>query len=112
MNVTKPTSTPALLHVILQREASGSFESVPYQGQREWIALLACEGRNGCAGRGGLKTIQPPLKSVLSSGILAGQAKNRYRGTQAELQFSIVAPHTAHSKLLISRDSAMCSLRS
>jgi hypothetical protein len=28
---------------------------------------------------------------------------NRYRGTQAEFQFSIVAPHTAHSKLLISR---------
>jgi len=36
-------------------------------------------------------------------GLLAGQAMNRYRGTQAEFQFSIVAPHTAHSKLLISR---------
>jgi hypothetical protein len=43
---------------------------------------------------------------------VAGQAMNRYRGTQAEFQFSIVAPHTAHSKLLISRASAMCSLRS
>jgi len=43
---------------------------------------------------------------------LAGQAMNRYRGTQAEFQFSIVSPHTAHSKLLISRASAMCSLRS
>jgi hypothetical protein len=42
----------------------------------------------------------------------AGQAMNRYRGTQAEFQFSIVAPHTAHSKLLISRASAMRSLRS
>jgi hypothetical protein len=46
------------------------------------------------------------------SASLAGQAMNRYRGTQAEFQFSIVAPHTAHSKLLISRASAMCSLRS
>ena len=46
------------------------------------------------------------------SASLAGQAMNRYRGTQAEFQFSIVSPHTAHSKLLISRASAMCSLRS
>src|SRR5712672_1022806 len=46
------------------------------------------------------------------SASLAGQAMNRYRGTEAEFQFSIVAPHTAHSKLLISRASAMCSLRS
>jgi hypothetical protein len=38
----------------------------------------------------------------------AGQAMNRYRGTQAEFQFSIVAPHTAHSKLLISRSAIMC----
>jgi hypothetical protein len=43
---------------------------------------------------------------------VAGQAMNRYRGTQAEFQFSMVLPHTAHSKLLISRDSTMCSLRS
>ena len=42
----------------------------------------------------------------------AGQAMNRYRGTQAEFQFSMVLPHTAHSKLLISRASSMCSLRS
>ena len=32
------------------------------------------------------------------SASLAGQAMNRYRGTQEEFQFSIVAPHTAHSK--------------
>ena len=37
---------------------------------------------------------------------------NRYRGTQAEFQFSMVSPHTAHSKLLISRSSTICSLRS
>ena len=43
---------------------------------------------------------------------LAGQAMNRYRGTQAEFQFSMVLPHTAHSKLLISRPSTICSLRS
>jgi hypothetical protein len=43
---------------------------------------------------------------------LAGQAMNRYRGTQAEFQFSMVLPHTAHSKLLISRASTICSLRS
>jgi hypothetical protein len=43
---------------------------------------------------------------------VAGQAMNRYRGTQAEFQFSMVLPHTTHSKLLISRASAMCSLRS
>jgi hypothetical protein len=43
---------------------------------------------------------------------VAGQAMNRYRGTQAEFQFSMVLPQTAHSKLLISRASAMCSLRS
>jgi hypothetical protein len=53
------------------------------------------------------RSIQPPLKSVLSFVILAGQAMNRYRGTQAEFQFSIVAPHTAHSKLLTSRYSAI-----
>ena len=46
------------------------------------------------------------------SASLAGQAMNRYRGAQAEFQFSIVAPHTAHSKLLISRSATMCSLRS
>jgi hypothetical protein len=46
------------------------------------------------------------------SASVAGQAMKRYRGTQAEFQFSIVSPHTAHSKLLISRASAMCSLRS
>src|SRR5216684_257330 len=46
------------------------------------------------------------------SASVAGQAMNRYRGTQAEFQFSMVSPHTAHSKLLISRASAMCSLRS
>jgi hypothetical protein len=43
---------------------------------------------------------------------VAGQAMNRYRGTQAEFQFSMVLPHTAHSKLLISRASIICSLRS
>jgi hypothetical protein len=53
-----------------------------------------------------------PVLVVSHSASLAGQAMNRYRGTQAEFQFSIVAPHTAHSKLLISRASAMCSLRS
>jgi hypothetical protein len=46
------------------------------------------------------------------SDFVAGQAMNRYRGTQAEFQFSTVLPHTAHSKLLISRASAICSLRS
>ena len=61
----------------------------------------------------------PPSNSLTTafgvryhSASLAGQAMNRYRGTQAEFQFSIVSPHTAHSKLLISRASAMCSLRS
>jgi|HubBroStandDraft_6_1064221.scaffolds.fasta_scaffold498919_2 hypothetical protein len=34
------------------------------------------------------------------------------RGTQDEFQFSMVLPHTTHLKLLISRASAMCSLRS
>jgi hypothetical protein len=48
----------------------------------------------------------------VNSDFLAGQAMNRYRGTQAEFQFSMVAPHTAHSKLLISRASTICSLRS
>lgn len=43
---------------------------------------------------------------------LAGQAMNRNRGTQAVFQFSMVLPHTAHSKLLISRASTICSLRS
>jgi hypothetical protein len=43
---------------------------------------------------------------------ISGPAMNRYRGTQAEFQFSRVSPHTAHSKLLISRDSTICSLRS
>jgi hypothetical protein len=46
------------------------------------------------------------------SDFLAGQAMNRYRGTQVEFQFSMVLPHTAHSKPLISRASSMCSLRS
>jgi hypothetical protein len=31
--------------------------------------------------------------------LAAGQAMNRYRGTQLEFQFSIVAPQTTHSKL-------------
>jgi hypothetical protein len=63
-------------------------------------------------------TTNPPVQAgeyVWSSqlcGVLAGLAMNRYRGTQAEFQFSMVSPHTAHSKLLISRASAMCSLRS
>ena len=52
------------------------------------------------------------LAGFSHSASLAGQAMNRYRGTHAEFQFSIVAPQTAHSKLLISRASAMCSLRS
>ena len=43
------------------------------------------------------------------SASLAGQAMNRYRGTQAEFRFSIVAPHTAHSKLLISRSALPCA---
>ena len=34
---------------------------------------------------------------------------NRYRGTQAEFQFSMVLPHTAHSKLLISRATIITS---
>ena len=41
-----------------------------------------------------------------------GPAINRYRGTQAEFQFSIVSPQTEHSKLAISRSSTICSLRS
>jgi hypothetical protein len=61
--------------------------------------------------------IRPSLRAPGAFGVashlasVAGQAMNRYRGTQAEFQFSIVAPHTAHSKLLISRASTMCSLR-
>jgi hypothetical protein len=60
----------------------------------------------------------PALESLGAFGVVviriseAGQAMNRYRGTQAEFQFSMVLPHTSHSKLLISRASAMCSLRS
>jgi hypothetical protein len=50
--------------------------------------------------------------AVGHSASVAGQAMNRSRGIQAEFQFSIVAPHTAHSKLLISRSATMCSLRS
>ena len=56
--------------------------------------------------------VVPGFGTGCHSASLAGQAMNRYRGTQAEFQFSIVAPHTAHSKLLISRASAMCSLQS
>jgi hypothetical protein len=49
---------------------------------------------------------------IHSASLVAGQAMNRYRETQVEFQFSIVAPQTAHSKLLISRASTICSLRS
>jgi hypothetical protein len=53
-----------------------------------------------------------PRLVVNHSASLAGLAMNRYLGTQAEFQFSMVLPHTAHSKLLISRSATMCSLRS
>jgi hypothetical protein len=55
------------------------------------------------------------LESLGAFGLAVGfpswTGDDRYRGTQAE-QFSMVLPHTTHSKLLISRASAMCSLRS
>jgi hypothetical protein len=42
---------------------------------------------------------------------LTGSAINRYRGTQAVCQLSIVAPQATHSKLAISRAFAMYSVR-
>jgi hypothetical protein len=61
----------------------------------------SAQRRSGCAqARDCQKPRRRDISAVVShSASLAGQAMNRYRGTQAEFQFSIVSPHTAHSNL-------------
>jgi hypothetical protein len=57
----------------------------------------------------GSRQIPAPLRR--SRGCSDEPTINRYEGTQAEFQLSMVSPHTAHSKLAIWRDLAIDSVR-